>query len=378
MRTEQLDKPPAPIKRSPWFVLAIAVGVVLLGLIIHNARYGAVSPRIRNPNDTGAPHPLSDPLFGYGHWIVTIEIFSYLALVSIIALIAVLWRRYPNHPYLLMTIAVSTLAWLDAPMNWATFAAYNPDLWHWPEDWPIVSLSPTIEPLFIAAIAMFVVPPFFPAIWVLRRLQARRPLDSFVSRHPLISLSGFVFAFGFVYDFAMEELCVRVGLYTFTQVIPFGSVFVGTRWQFPLVWQSSLISILMIPAAVLIYRDDTGRTVAERLATRAGVLPTRPVLGSFLTMLVGINLAFMTYGVVYTAVTRWSGAATAIVCPWPWPSAKVYDPQGFYERSGAPGPFSEGIWSTWESAQPGGRPSEAAQLNGGRCAPARTGRSDKQ
>ena len=89
MRTEQLDKPAASIKRSPWLVLAIAVGVVLLGLIIHNARYGAVSPRIRNPNDTGGPHPLSDPLFGYGHWIVTIEIFSYLALVSIIALIAV-------------------------------------------------------------------------------------------------------------------------------------------------------------------------------------------------------------------------------------------------------------------------------------------------
>ena len=366
------------MKRSPWLVFAIAVGVVLLGLIIHNARYGAVSPRIRNPNDTGGPHPLSDPLFGYGHWIVTIEIFSYLALFSIIALIAVLWRRYPNHPYLLMTIAVSTLAWLDAPMNWATFAAYNPDLWHWPEDWPIVSLSPTIEPLFIAAIAMFVVPPFFPAIWVLRRLQARRPLDSFVSRHPLISLSGFVFVFGFVYDFAMGELCVRVGLYTFTQVIPFGSVFVGTRWQFPLVWQSSLISILMIPAAVLIYRDDTGRAVAERLARRAGILPTRPVLGSFLTMLVGVNLAFMTYGVVYTAVTRWSGAATSIVCPWPWPSAKVYDPQGFYEQSGAPGPFSEGIWSTWESAQPSGRPSDATQLNGGRCAPARIDLSNRQ
>ena len=178
------------MERSPWLVFAIAVGVVLLGLIIHNARYGAVSPRIRNPNDTGGPRPLSDPLFGYGHWIVTIEIFSYLALVSIIALIAVLWRRYPNHPYLLMTIAVSTLAWLDAPMNWATFAAYNPDLWHWPEDWPIVSLSPTIEPLFIAAIAMFVVPPFFPAIWVLRRLQARRPLDSFASRHPFESRSS--------------------------------------------------------------------------------------------------------------------------------------------------------------------------------------------
>ncbi|MGO9383579.1 MAG: spirocyclase AveC family protein [Mycobacterium sp.] len=323
MTTEQLGRPDnVSKKRSPWLVAAIAVGSALLGLIIHNARYGAVSPRIRNPNDTGGPHPLSDPLFGYGHWIVTIEIFSYLALVSIVALVVVLWRRHPEHPYLLMTIAVSTLAWLDAPMNWVTFAAYNPDLWHWPEDWPIVSLSPTVEPLFIAAIAMFVVPPFFPAIWVLRRLQARRSSDSFVSRHPLISLSGLVFVFGFVYDFAMEALCVRIGLYTFTQVIPFGSVFVGTRWQFPLLWQSSLISILMIPAAALIYRDDTGRTVAERLARRAKILPNRPALGSFVIMLVGVNLAFMAYGLVYTAVTRWSGAATSVVCPWPWPSAK--------------------------------------------------------
>src|ERR1700753_2323187 len=305
MTNEQLGTPDTVSKKHlPWSAAAIAVALVILGLIINNARYGAVSPRIRNPNDSGGPHPLSDPLFGYGHWIVTIEIFSYVALVSIVALIVVLWRRYPKHPYLLMTIAVTTLAWLDAPMNWVTFAAYNPDLWHWPEDWPIVSLSPTVEPLFIAAISMFVVPPFFPAIWVLRRLQARRSRDSFVLRHPLISLSGLVFVFGFVYDFAMEQFSVRAGLYTFTQVIPFGSVFVGTRWQFPVLWQSSLISIVMIPAAVLIYRDDTGRTVAERLARRAGLLPTRPVVGSVLTMLIGVDLAFMTYGLVYTAVSR--------------------------------------------------------------------------
>ena len=370
MTNEQLGTPDTLSKKHlPWSAAAIAVALVILGPIINNARYGAVSPRIRNPNDSGGPHPLSDPLFGYGHWIVTIEIFSYVALVSIVALIVVLWRRYPKHPYLLMTIAVTTLAWLDAPMNWVTFAAYNPDLWHWPEDWPIVSLSPTVEPLFIAAISMFVVPPFFPAIWFLRRLQARRSPDAFASRHPLISLSGLVFAFGFVYDFAMEVLCVRIGLYTFTQVIPFGSVFVGTRWQFPLLWQSSLISILMIPAAVMIYRDDTGRTVAEKLARRAKILPTRPVLGSFVVMLVGVNLAFMTYGVVYTAITRWSGAATSVVCPWPWPSAKVYDPQGFYERNGAPGPFSEGIWSRWESAQPDGRPVVQTPPDGRRCTP---------
>jgi Spirocyclase AveC-like len=149
---------------------------------------------------------------------------------------------------------------------------------------------------------------------------------------------------------------VRLGLYSFTQVIPFGSLFVGTPWQFPLLWQSSLINILMIPAAVMIYRDDSGRTVAEKLAQRAKIFPRRPALGSFVVMLVVVNLAFMIYGVTYTAVTRWSGAATSVVCPWPYPSAKIYDPQGFYERSGQPGPYSAGKWSTWMSGQPSGRP----------------------
>jgi hypothetical protein len=366
--TEQVDRPRTERpRRSSWPLVGIVAGLVVLGLIVHNARYGAVSPRIRNPNVAGGPHRLPDPLFGFDHWIVLVEIFSYLALVTIFTLVVVLWRRYPRHPYLLMTLAITTLAWLDPIMNWATFAAYDPDLWHWPEDWPLVSVSPTIEPLFIAAIVMFVLPPFFPAFWALRRLQAGRSPDTFVWRHPLISLSGFVFVAGFLYDFAMEALCVRLGLYSFTQVIPFGSLFVGTRWQFPLLWQSSLINILMIPAAVMIYRDDSGRSVAAKLAQRAKVLPHRPTLGSFVVMVVVVNLAFMIYGLTYTAVTRWSGAATSVICPWPYPSAKIYDPQGFYEQSGQPGPYSEGKWSTWMSAQPDGRPHVAAQADGGRC-----------
>ncbi len=162
MTTEQVDRPRTERpRRPPWPAIGIVTGLVVLGLIVHNARYGAVSPRIRNPHDRGGLHRLSDPLFGFEHWIVLVEIFSYLALATIFTLIVVLWRRHPNHPYLLMTLAITTLAWLDPIMNWATFAAYNPDLWHWPEDWPLVSISPTIEPLFIASIAMFVLPPFF-------------------------------------------------------------------------------------------------------------------------------------------------------------------------------------------------------------------------
>ncbi|MGH3556603.1 MAG: spirocyclase AveC family protein, partial [Mycobacterium sp.] len=47
----------------------------------------------------------------------------------------------------------------------------------------------------------------------------------------------------------------------------------------------------------------------------------------------------------------------------------VYDPQGFYQENGQPGPYSVGIWSTWMSAQPNGRPSVQLPADGGRCGP---------
>src|SRR5919206_344059 len=88
---------------------------------------------------------------------------------------------------LLMGIVTTAIVWQDPIMNWSPFAVYNPQLWHWPEDWPLVSLSPTVEPFIVIGYALFYFGPFFPAVWVLRRLQARRPVESFVWRHPLIT-----------------------------------------------------------------------------------------------------------------------------------------------------------------------------------------------
>jgi acetyl esterase len=51
MTTEQVDTQRTERRsQKPWLIAATIVGFVLLGLIVHNARYGAVSPRIRNPN----------------------------------------------------------------------------------------------------------------------------------------------------------------------------------------------------------------------------------------------------------------------------------------------------------------------------------------
>ena len=172
------------LKAAVW----IAVAVVLLVLIAVNARMGAVSPRIRNPDVEGAPRPV-EPLFGYEHWLGLFQIFTIVSMSMVIAAYVFAWRRYGAHPVLLMGIICTLIVWQDPIMNWSPYAVYNPQLWHWPEDWPLVSLSPTVEPFLVIGYIMFYLGPYFPAIWILRKLQARRPVDSFVWRHPLISLA---------------------------------------------------------------------------------------------------------------------------------------------------------------------------------------------
>ena len=68
-----------------------------------------------------------------------------------------------------------------------------------------------------------------------------------------------------------------------------------------------------------------------------------------------LNVAYFMYGGAFAAI-RMSGLATAVACPYPYPEAKVYDPQGYFEREGEPGPYSEGYWSTWATGQRNGRP----------------------
>jgi hypothetical protein len=250
-------------------------------------------------------------------------------------------------------------------MNWAPYAVYNPQLWHWPETWPLVSLSPTVEPFLVIGYATFYMAPFFPAVWILRRLQARRPPESFVSRHPLVALGALILVIGFVFDAALEIFLVRTQLYVYSQVIPFGSFAAGEWYQFPLIWESSLVTLVMIAAGVMLYRDDTGRTQAEKLAHRITVLRARPALGTFLVMFAVVNVAYFGYGTGF-AIIRASKAATSVACPWPYPEAKVYDPNGFYEEAGQPGPFFPGIWAGWPSAQ-SGRPDVDPPADGGRC-----------
>jgi hypothetical protein len=333
----------------------ITAVLALLGLIAWHARMGAVSPRIANPEVTGVPRPV-EFLFGWDGWLALHQIGTVVMMLVLVVGFAWAWRRHGAHPYLLMVLASTAIVWQDPIMNWAPYAVYNPQLWHFPEDWPLVRLSPTVEPFIVIGYSTFYfIGPFVASIWILRRLQARASVDSFVWRHPLVSMALLLFTTGFVMDAALEIFLVHTGLYIYSQVIPWGSVFAGTTFQFPLIWESALVTVVMIPAGVLCYRDDTGRTQAEKLAMRLRWFRTRPALATFLVMAVSLNLAYFVYGAGFGAI-RASRLATAVACPWPFPEAKVYDPQGFWEREGQPGPFFEGHWNRRMTAQPDGRP----------------------
>jgi hypothetical protein len=355
-------------KRSPAAVLSIAVLTAVLGVIAYHARTGAVSSRIANPEVTGVPRPV-EFLFGWDHWLVLHQVGTVVMMLLLVAVFVWAWRRRPAHPYLLMTLASTAIVWQDPIMNWAPYAVYNPQLWHFPEDWPLVNLSPTVEPFIVIGYSTFYfIGPFFASTWILQRLQVRASVDSVVWRRPLICLALLLFFVGFLMDAALEIFLVRTGLYIYSQVIPWGSVFPGTTFQFPLIWESALVTVVMIPAGVLCHRDDTGRTQAEKLARKARLFGTRPALATFLVMAVILNLSYFAYGAGFAAI-RASGLATAVACPWPYPEAKVYDPQGFYEREGQGGPYFEGHWNTWMTAQPNGRPADNSVKADGYCKP---------
>ncbi len=325
-------------------MLTLLTVAAVLALVVHNARTGAQSPRIRNPDaqSDARPYPV---LFGFEHWLGFIQLAVLLVAVAIVITCIVLWRRNVGRPAVLMTAAVSTLAWQDPIMNWACYAVYNPALWHWPEDWPLFSMSPTVEPFIVVILVIFFLAPYFMAVWILRRLQASRPPSSFVWQHPLITLSLLIATVGLPYMLAMEVPSVRTGAYHYSQVIPFGSLFVGTPYQYPLLTQV-LVLFVMVPAGVLLYRDDTGQCLAERLAQRSNLLRGRRTLGTFVVMVVIVNIGFFAYGAGYAVVKR-TGIATGLACPWPFPATKVYDPQGLYAQAGQPGPYFTGAWATW-------------------------------
>lgn len=342
-------------------LIGLLVFLVVLAAAVwfaaHVAEWGATTARIANSAVSGNPRPV--PNVGEAahipDYMGSTQSGAVFMVGGFLLLCVIGWLIRPGHPLILTWAAGFGIMWLDPVMNWAPYAVYDPRLWHWPADWPWVSISPSVEPFIVAGYPLFYVGPGLLGIFILRRLQAWFPKDSVLSTRPLISLAVIVYLFGFTYDAILETGLVKNQLYIYSQVIPWGSLDAGKYYQFPLIWESSFVTFVMIPSGILLYRDDTGRTQAERLAQQLRMFANRPVLATFLVTFAILNVAYFAYGGSF-ALIRASGLATSVACPWPYPEIKVYDPNGYYEKAGQPGPYFEGKWNTWMSGQPHGRP----------------------
>lgn len=332
------------------------VAVLAVFVLVTAEKHGPASPDNANPNGVGMPPPV-EPLLHPFDWIFWGQVLGAL-LAAVIFIASVLaWRRRPGHPVVLMVLASSTLLWWDPINNWAIGLVYNPNLWHFPRDWPWFNISPIIEPLTSFVYAPYVLLPYFLAMPILRAVQRRADPKRFVWRHPLISIGALTFVIGVIWDAAQEILLTRAQFLTYSHVVEFGSMDVGKNSQFPLLMASLLITIIMIPASILLYRDDTGESQAQKIAQRLGLHARRPNLATFLVMVLVLNVAMISFSSAFW-LARTTGAASTVACPWPYPEAKTWDPRGYYESQGAPGPFTAGKASSWQTGQPGGRPTD--------------------
>lgn len=367
------EPPTAATRLQPRMTLtvkALLSWLVITGLTVFvlatAEKHGAASPENANPGGTGMPPPVQ-PLWPAIDFVWWGQILGALLLAVTIIVSILVWRRQPGHPVILMILASSTLFWWDPINNWAIGLVYNPELWHFPREWPWLNISPVIEPLTSVIYAPYVLLPYFLAMPILRALQRRSDPTAFVWRHPLISVGALTFVIGVIWDAAQEILLTRTQFLTYTHVIEFGSIDVGKNSQFPLLMASVLITVIMIPASILLYRDDTGKSQADKIAQRLRMHAHHPKLATFLVMTVVLNVAMISFSSAFWLV-RATGAASTVACPWPYPQAQTWDPRGYYQAQGAPGPFAAGKASTWQIGQPDGRPT-AINVESDRCSP---------
>lgn len=284
------------------------------------------------------PNP---PLWGIENWP---RIYEIAGLVLEVAFLTVFIRRSRRlgrlQPALVLVLALTAVGVWDPLANWVSFSAFDPRLLHFPTDWPYVSLAPTVEPFVnLIAYPYYVLIPVLPAAWLYRRMSLGKDRPGGrLARRPLAWLFLLGALFGAFFDAAMENLLiVRSEVFIWSQ-IPGPAVRAGQTWQFPLLWEPLLWSIVNGTAAMLLWRDDSGRTLGGRIAQRSrmlrrGVFRRRPALAEVAVAFSMLSVAYLIWMAPF-AYLRVTHRSTSVARPWPFTEIEVYDPQGFYRRAG--------------------------------------------
>ncbi|BCP05426.1 spirocyclase AveC family protein [Mycobacterium paraintracellulare] len=334
-------------KVTPRSWAAVAVGVVAVVFAALNSSGSVEGTRVGRPE--GSFVPARTKFLGISNWYLLFEVGSLVMFFAVWGTAIIQSRRRGKPTPTLLMIAVTTsLTWLDPIMNWAPYAAYDPRMFHFNVDWLWINLAPTVEPwaVIIGYGYFFLIPAWF-TLAVYRRIAAKARLGSWWVRRPKLAVLALSVPICIVWDGVMEAIFVQMGFYTYTQVIPWGSVFNGTPHQFPLIWEAALFGIMLSVAAPLMWVDDTGRTWSEAVARRTRMFANRPYVGAFVIAWAVMSVVYVGYGLSF-GIVRATGIATSTAQHWRYPETKVFDPQGYYQRNGEKGPFMIGTWAGWE------------------------------
>lgn len=331
---------------------AVAV-LVLLGLGMAAVLNASTGPegRIAKNHSTG-DHAYggglraNEPLWGVEHWTLWIQLLSLAGSTIVITTFAVLsWRRRAMHPAVPVVIALFGVSLLDPFANWCSSAAMNPQLLHYPVDWPYANISPTVQPLVNNLVYPYLF--LFPALFVVgawKRWLRRDPEGAgWVRRHPLSAVFGFSFLISLPVNLVVVDMfMVRVEYWTYTQIPSWAAVRGGSSWQYP--WTDPLtLSLVTGATAVFLWRDADGRSLANRIADRLRPLRSRRLLGEVLVASLFLSLSYMAYNGLW-ATFRLTDSGDQLARPWPYQDTKVYDPTGHYRSAGVPGPYFAGVW----------------------------------
>ena len=327
---------------------ALTLGLIALGWLLSYAQTGITDPRVANPNPPTQIKALSWAGVSVDHfWIPVFYAVTAAVMLLMISLFVRYHRRTgSHHAGLPIFIVLFVQILMDPLYNWAMYCNYYPNLLHWPVNWSITNVAPTVEPLWIVmgAYQVFFLGPAWGAYVLYQHYMTRRPVKSrWVDRHPLLSLFLFVWLIGSLADILMEQWMLNMYIYKYTQIAgPAFTLGHGRLQVAEVVWIGFLIAV----CGLMLHHDDKGQTVAARISQSNAWL-RRFRIGPSPVAMALVTVALLAYG-GYWATLRLTGNATHIAPGgWPYPAAKTYDPDGRLQAAGIGGPYYfTGTWCT--------------------------------
>ena len=214
----------------------------------------------------------------------------------------------------ILCIVFQTMYWQDTLLNYfQPWSTYNTVFWNlgaW--DSHILGwLSPhgnyNAEPL-IWVMPIYVTLVFGPCIagcWAMRKIRTRWPQ---ISNFGLV-LS--VFGLFAIFDLIMEPAFLMLGYYTYAGAIRKFSIFAGHYYQFPMYEAIMWPATYTVWAALRFFKDDKGRTIAERGVDDLKVSERGRTVVRWLALTGVCNLIFMLF---YSIPASVSGLHAD---PWP-------------------------------------------------------------